>query len=265
MRIKEITSFSNKIIKFISSLKDKKYSKQHNLFIAEGFEYIEKALKNNWAIEYLLYDNKATDNPHLASIIKQALAQKALVIYTKQNILQKITAKENSQNLIAINRTEFHDIEKLPINENCLALDNIKDAGNLGNIIRSSAAFAIKHIILIGDYVYPFSLEVIRATVGSIFEVKLYNIKQLNLLTKKSKCLIGTSLNATTDFRDIDYKNNNNIIILGNEKNGLDIDNCKICDILVKIPQSNEINSLNISSAATLLIFAAQQHKLSMK
>ncbi len=270
MNIKNIKSFSNNSIKYISSLRDKKYSKQHNLFIVEGFEFILKGLKNNWQIAYLLYASAAEENLQLPQIITQALNQDAEIIRTNIAILKKITVKENTQPIIAVFKTKINKLDSLMLQKNnCyLALDRIRDAANLGVIIRSCAAFSISTLFLIGESVYPFNVEVVRASVGSIFDVNLYTATQnnfINFIKQKNAYIVGTNLNSTSDFREATYKKNTNIIIMGNEKEGLSIDLCNICDILVKIPQNNNLNSLNLSTATTLMLFEAQKDKLAIQ
>lgn len=266
MSIKEITSFSNVLIKHISSLKDKKYSKKHNLFIVEGFEFVLKAINNNWNITHLLYSSLAEQNQILPNIITAALNQKVDVIKTNNAILKKITAKENTQKIIAVVKTKINLLDNLCLqpNTNYLALNNIRDAGNLGTIIRSCVAFSIPAILLIGETIYPFNLEAVRASVGFIFDIQIYSASELdflNFIKQKKVNLIGADANSNNDFRKIKYTNTN-IIIMGNEKEGLALDISKICNTLVKIPQNKHLNSLNLSVAASLMLFQAQQDKL---
>lgn len=270
MNIKEIKSFSNNLIKYISSLRDKKYSEQHGLFIVEGFDFILKGVKNNWQLAYLLYTPAAEENLQLAQIITQALNQKAEVIRTNLSILKKITAKENTQPIIAIFKVKTNNLNNFSFQkDSCyLALDRIRDSGNLGTIIRNCAAFSISSIFLIGESVYPFNIKVIRSSVGTIFDVDLYRTNQnefIKFIKQKNCYTIGTDLSATTDFREPEYKKNTNIIIMGNEKEGLRLDLCNMCNILVKIPQNNNLNSLNLSAATALMLFEAQKDKLTIK
>lgn len=269
MTIKDITSFSNITIKHITSLKDKKYSKRYNSFIIEGFDFILKAIQNNWQIETLLYSSFAETNEDLPQIITYSLNQNAEVIRTNSAILKKISGKENTQKIIAVVKSKIKDLNllKLAKNTNYLALNNIRDAGNLGTIIRSCVAFSIPSIILVGDCVFPFNLEAVRASVGCIFDIDIYNISEKEFsefIIKDKPNLIGTDLHAKADFRTIDYNKDTNIIIMGNEKNGLNVDIKNMCNILVKIPQAPNLNSLNLSVATSLMLFQAQQHKLTL-
>lgn len=260
MKLKEINSLANPVIKQIKSLKLKKYSKQHNLFLAEGYEYITKAIKNGYTIKYLLF-SQASD-AELNAIIGSC----EFLIKTTNAVLKELSQKNNPQPFLAainINKKENQDTILPTSFDTAIALDNIRDAGNLGTIIRTCEAVGVKDIILIGDSVYPFSLDIVRASAGSIFTVNIYNVTQdkfINLM--KQSYSIATGFKDSVDFRDIDYTKANKIIIMGNESNGISSEIIQHSDIIAQIPQQKGSNSLNLSIASALMLYEAKKYIL---
>jgi TrmH family RNA methyltransferase len=140
-----------------------------------------------------------------------------------------------------------------------VALEQVRDPGNLGTILRTCDAAGVGGLILIGETCDPYSVEAVRATMGSIFAVRIARATADEFLAWRAGwpgSMVGTLLTATTDFRAADYRRPS-LILLGNEQAGLTPELAAACDVNVKIPMRGRADSLNLSVAAGVMIYAA--------
>ncbi|MDN5249044.1 MAG: RNA methyltransferase [Alphaproteobacteria bacterium] len=268
MNIKTINSTANPSIKALKTLALKKYRRQSGLFLAEGLKLVLSGLQQGWEISTLLFANAQAKNANLLNqTISKSLEQGAQIIQTSEVILGNICRRDNPQMVLASFKQRLHSLAKFQAkaNETYLALDRIRDAGNLGTIIRTCDATGIKKLILIGETTDPFSVEAVRATMGSIFAIELYKASEeefINFTRKNKFHTIGTYLTAQTDYRKLDYNNKINLLLMGNESQGLSENLAKSCQHLVKIPQSGMADSLNLSIATALMLYEIKRDVL---
>jgi len=140
-----------------------------------------------------------------------------------------------------------------------VALEAVRDPGNLGTIVRTADAAGCGGVILVGDCCDPYSVEAVRATMGSIFAVKIARASSLEFIAWREAwpgSVVGTLLTATTDFRAAAYAPPN-LILMGNEQAGLTPALAALCDVTVKIPMRGRADSLNLAVATGVMIYAA--------
>jgi TrmH family RNA methyltransferase len=140
-----------------------------------------------------------------------------------------------------------------------VALQAVRDPGNLGTIVRTADAAGCGGVILVGDCCDPYSVEAVRATMGSIFAVPLFQASAPEFIAWRSKwpgSVVGTLLTATTDYRRADYRRPT-LILMGNEQAGLPPELAAVCDVNVKIPMRGRADSLNLAVATGIMIYAA--------
>ncbi len=124
---------------------------------------------------------------------------------------------------------------------------------------RTADAAGCGGVILVGDCCDPYSVEAVRATMGSIFAVPLFRATVEDFLAWRRGwpgAVVGTLLSATTDYRAADYRRPS-LILMGNEQAGLPPDLAAACDVAVKIPMRGRADSLNLSVATGIMIYAA--------
>ena len=124
---------------------------------------------------------------------------------------------------------------------------------------RTADAAGCGGVILVGDCVDPFSVETVRATMGSIFAVKIAKAGVEEFIGWRKSwpgSVVGTLLTATEDFRAADYRAPS-LILMGNEQAGLPPELAEICDVNVKIPMRGRADSLNLAVATGVMIYAA--------
>ena len=153
--------------------------------------------------------------------------------------------------------TDYHDF----INDSeafVVILDHIEDPHNLGAIIRTSEAAGVSGIIIPKDRSVEVNPTVIKTSVGAIDNIPVSQVTNLSRtmedLKKEGFWIVGTALEDSVDYRDIDYKGKIALVI-GNEGNGISNIVEKNCDFIAKIPMYGKTNSLNASVAAGIMIY----------
>lgn len=267
--VKNITSLANPIIKNFKSLFLKKNREKQDLFVVEGLKIIIDALENNWHVNSLIFSSQGELPPKLEEIILRVKKAGGQIISTTPQIIAAISRRDNPQTVIGIFKRKLNTIDKLPTNgtTNYLALDRVKDPGNLGTIIRTCDAVGINDLCLIGDTTDPFSIETVRATMGSIFNINLYKASLEEFLTWHKKYngrTIGTYLKGSVDFRSIDYSKQPNLLLMGNEQQGLCEQLIDICTDLIIIPQVGRADSLNLAVATALTLYEIRRSDLKL-
>jgi TrmH family RNA methyltransferase len=145
-----------------------------------------------------------------------------------------------------------------------IALEAVRDPGNLGTIIRTADAAGCGAVILIGECCDPYSVEAVRATMGSVFATPLVRTGVQDFLDWRRQwpgAVAGTLLTAETDFRAAAYPSPT-LVLMGNEQAGLTPDLTVACDVTVKIPMRGRADSLNLAVATGIMVYAvtAQVH-----
>lgn len=241
-----ITSNQNPQFKLIRSLADKKARREHGLFVAEGLQMLERALACGWTPEHLV----ATKPPGLWD------ERQPLIISEK--LMGELSAQNNPHSVLATFRQK---LQPHPGKHGLwLALEEIRDPGNLGSILRTADAAGADGIILVGDCCDPFSPECVRATTGSIFAMAITRMPTQQFVDFQSSwpgSCVGTSMRAKTTYQR--HYDAPTLIVLGSESRGLSHPVEAACKTLVSIPMRQGVESLNVAAAAALMLFEAKR------
>lgn len=229
-------------IKLISSLQQKKFRQLNQLFIAEGVKVIQELLDANFELEHI-YTTE--------SLFKSVSKQKSTLI--SEDDLKKISALTVANNCLAVFKIpttkEFEETGLI------LALDSVRDPGNLGTIIRICDWFGIRQIICSKDTVDIYNPKVIQATMGSIARVNcIYT--DLEVLFQNTKLpIFGTFMDGENIYKlDLPQEG---IIIMGNEANGISVAIESLVKNKIAIPRFGELQkteSLNVATATALIL-----------
>ena len=253
----EISSLTNDKVKLINSLHHRKYRREHNLFVAEGIRICREAIENDWEIRYLLYDNLHADIQKIENLISDVLCLGADVIGVTSEILSKISHKENSQNVLCVICQKWNDLPGIIKDKTFVALETVRDPGNLGTILRTMDGVGATDCILLDHCTDPFSYESVRASMGAIFNVNIIASSTKNFLKWKSKhkiSLIGTSLINATDYTKTNWQLPF-VLAMGNEQRGLSRNILNACDLLVKLPMLGRSDSLNLAVSTGVVLY----------
>jgi len=239
---KIITSLQNQLVKDAVALHLKKYRDEFGVFLIEGEQPCMAAIGYGWECVTMFVQENRDD-----------ITEESAVFVT-QEILQKISKKDNPQNIIGVFKQRHNTI---PTNASFyLALEEVRDPGNLGTIMRTAHAVGVENIILIDQCCDPFNPEVIRASMGSFSAIHLSAMTQTEFLDWQQQhklALIGTDVVNATDYRETDYTDA--IIVMGNEQKGLSHELKSRCTARVHIPMPGGTESLNLSIATGLLLY----------
>lgn len=255
-----ITSLSNPTVKAVRALHMRKERRETGLFLAEGLKFIGEALDQGRAPEILLVGRDARPHPLLERARQQTEAAQGQVVSVSAEILAKVSRKDNPQTVLAVFRQVFTPLEAIaPARAPCwVALEQVRDPGNLGTIIRTADAAGCGGVILIGECVDPYGVEAVRATMGSVFAVSITQTDADSFLKWRASwpgSVVGTRLDATTAHHEVEARRPS-LLLLGNEQAGLSDDLAAACDVNVKIPMRGRADSLNLSVAAGIMIYA---------
>lgn len=256
-----VTSLTNPTVKSVRGLHMRKEREQSGLFVAEGLKIVTEAVELGHAPRILMYGKDAEGHALLKRAIQATLAARGEVIEVTQDILAKVSRRDNPQAVVAVFAQVFTPLTHLdPAAAPCfVALHRVRDPGNLGTIVRTADAAGCGAVILVGDCCDPFSVEAVRATMGSIFAVPIVKATEAEFAGWRSSwpgSVVGTLLSADVDHRQASYAKPA-LILMGNEQQGLTPDMAALCDVNVKIPMRGRADSLNLSVATGIMIYAA--------
>jgi TrmH family RNA methyltransferase len=254
---RQITAFSNPLVKQARSLRDKKHRRAEGLFLAEGLRILTEARAAGVLPERLFFSDAS--HPLLQALIDATEAAGGEAIETNADILHKISGKENPQAALGIYRafdTGLAGIDRgaAPL---WIVAQALRDPGNLGTILRTGDAVGAGGLILIDDCADPFSAEAVRASMGALFTQRLAAARWEEFvpwLRSGPGQLIGTSLNAALDYQAPRY-DKPAFILVGNEQAGLPQAYERECDVLVKMPMLGKADSLNAAVAAAVTAY----------
>ena len=269
-QVKEVTSLANPIIKDIKALSQKKGREETGTFMAEGLKLVIDALELGWAITTLVYAKNAKDKPLVTKVAARTVAAGGLVLEVSEKVLSAITRRDNPQMVVGVFKTKWRPLADIrpAFNETYIALDRVRDPGNLGTIIRTADAAGASGVILVGECTDPFSLETVRATMGSVFALPVTRATPEEFLAWKKGAgvsVVATHLAGAVDYRTVDYKKKPVVVLMGNEQQGLPDQLAKEADQLARIPQAGLADSLNLAVATAVMLFEARRHLLTLE
>ena len=268
-RVKEVTSLANPLIKSIKSLALKKFRDQQHAFMAEGLKLVIDALDLGWSIRTLIFAKAGLGNPTVEKIAARTVAAGGTVLEVSEKVLASITRRDNPQMVVGVFAQRFVPLREInPENGDVwVALDRVRDPGNLGTIIRTVDAVGARGVILVGDTTDPFSLETVRATMGSIFAVPVAKASQEAFLAWRKDfpgLVCGTHLKGAVDYRSVDFSGRPVLLLMGNEQQGLPDLLAQSCDRLLRIPQAGRADSLNLAVATAVMLFEVRRGALAL-
>ncbi len=249
-----ITSVHNPKIQWVRCIQSKsKERRAEGAFVVEGVRLLEEGLNSGWQVNNIFYTDDLGERG--MSIVKAFQARDTKVEVVSENVMRAISDTQHPQGILAV--FEMHSIP-LPERQNfILILDQIREPGNLGTILRSAAVAGVQAVFLSPGTVDPFSPKVIRAGMGAHFTLPVHpaNWNEIESQIKHSKLhpylasVDGGEVYYQADFR------HPLALIIGGEADGASDIAYKASDSLIHIPRYGEVESLNASVAAGILLF----------
>jgi len=255
-----ITSLTNEAVKAVRALHMRKEREATGRFLAEGLKFIGEALDQGRTPRLLMVGEEARPHPLLERARAETRAAGGEVVVVTHAILEKISRRDNPQTVLGVFEQVYAPLGTIqPESAPCwVALEQVRDPGNLGTIIRTADAAGCGGVVLIGDCVDPYSVEAVRATMGSVFAVAIARATAAEFLAWRQSwpgSVIGTRLDATVGYREADIQRPA-LILMGNEQAGLTDALAAACDVNVKIPMRGRADSLNLAIATGIMVYA---------
>lgn len=258
-----ISSTANPRVKNIVALQKKaKERKQQGLFVVEGRKMLEEVLRDAPDEVAELYVTEAY--LELAEQ-KRALEHVRYEIVT-ESVMKAMAETMEPQGVLAAVRMPRFDEEKLLQNKEgvWIALEDLRDPGNVGTILRTAEAAGVTGVILSAASVDIYNPKVIRSTMGAIFRVPHFYaedfLAKLEEMRRSGACIYAAHLSGR-QFYDAPLYKGKTVILIGNEANGLSQAAAEKADCLVKIPMEGKAESLNAAVATALFVYEAYRKK----
>lgn len=256
---REITGFSNPLVKQVRGLRDKKNRRAEGLFLAEGLRILTEALDAGIPPKMLWHAPEGGAHPLVQKLARETEATGGEVFVTSSDILSKLSGKDNPGAVIGVYPEMLTPLTALDRATSgiWLVAERLRDPGNLGTILRTGDAVGAGGLILIDDCTDPFSVEAVRASMGAIFTQKVATARWpefVSWLRSAPGQLVGTSLNTDNNYQDPRYEAPT-FLLIGNESQGLPEAYEKECDLLVKMPMMGKADSLNAAMATAVMAY----------
>jgi len=246
----------------IQSLKQNraKRNKYHEVFV-EGIECIKQAIESNKEITRIIIEDINTLSNWGKNVIKQYKDVK--IIEMSNKLYNELTDKTNPSEMLITVKIKPNTLDDIHAENSFLIMfDRPSDYGNLGSIIRSANAFNADGIFIMGHGVDVYEPKVIRASLGSIFFTKIVTVESMEVLEKYIKNqkkknnmkIVGTDSLGAVSIKDCKL-NRPIMVIIGNEAKGMSVKLKSVCDKIIKIPMEGNVNSLNVSCAASIIMW----------
>jgi len=264
-----ITSLQNERVKAIRALELRKVRKQTKLFVAEGASILITAREHGFVPETLVFQAGTAESGITRGLVDWALREGVECLEATEAVLGKLASKDNPQNMLAVFRQRWApppDTSKVAVADLWLALEEVRDPGNLGTIIRTVDAVGASGVILIGNCCDPYARECVRATMGSVFAVPLVKMTREAFLSWRAGWkgdVIGTHLDGLEDFRKV-QPSGPALLVMGSEGPGLSDALAKMCTQVVKIPMAGQLDSLNLAVATGLVLYQMRGPNLAL-
>jgi TrmH family RNA methyltransferase len=256
-----ITSAANAEVKRLRALHERKYRRQTGWFLAEGTRICTEAVELGWDMHRLVFLAGRENDRYVRPLLTALGEVDGRALPVAGALLQRISRKDNPQMVLGAFAQRFVtlDMIKPRSGDVWVALDRVRDPGNLGTIMRTVDATGAKGVILIDDCTDPYSVEAVRASMGAIFNVEIAQCSKAEFLAFAGGwpgSIVGTALPASIDYRKASY-DGALILLMGNEQSGLPDDLMAASDTLVRMPMLGRSDSLNLAVATGIVLYQA--------
>jgi TrmH family RNA methyltransferase len=260
-----ITSLQNERVKLIRSLEMRKARRETGLFVAEGASVLVTAREAGWKPRMLVFLAGSADSGIAKGLHAWAQGAGAECLEVSEAVLAKLAGKDNPQTLLAVFEQRWAEApERVAGDAVWVALEAVRDPGNLGTIVRTADAVGAGGVVLVGNTVDPYGREAVRASMGSIFNVALVRMSPERFAGWAKGWrgdIAGTHLEGREDFRATAYRAPT-LLVMGSEGPGLSAELAKACTRLVKIPMAGKLDSLNLAVATALMLYEIRRGAL---
>ena len=257
--MKEITSAQNSFIKSLIQLQEKaKARKQSGTFLIEGMREIELAIKGNYEIETILFLPELVSNNQITKLTDSP-------IEISKEVYQKLAYRDTTEGILAVAKTKSLQLADLKLSENplILVMEAIEKPGNIGAVLRTCDAAKIDAVIIANPKTDLYNPNIVRSSVGCLFTNQIATgstEEVIDYLIQKNINFYSATLQNSTSYHTQNYTLPTALVV-GTEATGLSELWRKKATQNIIIPMQGEIDSMNVSVAAAILIFEAKRQR----
>ncbi len=248
---------------------------EHRRFFVEGVPTIRHALAHGWKIDSLYYAGDVELSGFARKVLDRSSARRHFEAPSRLlDTLRWSKKQEKASELIALIEMPPEDPSRIAVDEDSVVVvfDRPSDHGNLGTVIRTCEAFGASGLIITGHAVDLYDPQTVRASMSSLFSLPVVRLPShrevrswANGIRKQyaSFRLVGSSAHGSQDIRQQEFERPLAIVI-GNETHGLSMNYARVCDAMVRIPMQGSVSSLNVASAASILLYEVERQGASV-
>lgn len=242
--MQEITSVNNQLVKETVKLQQKKYRDSENKFLLEGFKALKEAFDAGIEIKYIFVLKEKKDK---YSFLKDKL------IIANEAVLKKISTTDTPPEAVGVGVQKHFDISDLKNSKKVILLENIRDLGNLGTILRSAVAFDADGVILYGNCADLYSPKCVRSAVGNLWKIPVVYMDKLgsNFDDFQRVATLPRTENLLKKFRPKEKI----LLMFGSEADGLSQELINYSTDSVKIEMAETVESLNLSVSCAVMMY----------
>ena len=260
--MKQITSAQNPFIKSLVLLQEKaKARKQSGTFLIEGIREIELAIKGNYELETILFC------PELTNLSNNLTIQKSNnpIIEISKEVYQKLAYRDTTEGVIAVAKTKSHQLSDLQLPENplILVMESIEKPGNIGAMLRTCDAAKVDAVIIANPKTDLYNPNMVRSSVGCLFtnQIAIASTEEtIDFLQQNNINFYSATLQNSTSYHTQNFTKPTALVV-GTEATGLTLAWREKATQNIIIPMQGEIDSMNVSVAAAILLFEAKRQR----
>ncbi|MGB5819364.1 MAG: RNA methyltransferase [Saonia sp.] len=264
--IKQIHSAQNPLVKEIVQLKEKsRERKKSGRFVLEGVKEFQLALKGGYSVETVLFCTPLISESKVLQLIR-ALHVIPRLIEVSKEVYQKLAHRETTEGIIAVVRSKPHALDQLSFkrdNPLILVAEAPEKPGNIGALLRTADAADLDAVIIADPKGDLYNPNIIRSSIGCIFTTQVgmgTTAEIIAFLRQKKITIYSAGLSASESYIQVDFSMASAIVV-GTESTGLSPEWLEKSDQNIIIPMQGEIDSLNVSVSAAILIFEAKRQR----
>jgi len=261
--LEPITSFRNPRVKFLRSLRQRKYRQREGLFLIEGIRIVEEALDNNAPLETLVYAPDLLVSERARALVERAEPARRLAL--AGDVFCSLSEREQPQGLAAVVRIEDRPLTAIPLSGDLLVVvaHQLRDPGNLGTIIRTADAAGASGVVVVEPSADVTDPQAVRATMGSLFALPVVRVDSEGALSAwyagaraagLPLLVVASSAHGQQLHFEADYRRPV-VLLVGSERHGLPESVRAAADLNVRLPMAGRATSLNVAAATAALLY----------
>lgn len=258
-----ITGLRNPRLRFLRSLRQRKYREREGCFLVEGIRAVEEALDCGAAVDILVYAPDLLVSERARAVVERVEPDRRLAL--SDDAFRSLSDRDEPQGLAAVVRIEDRPLAAIPLAADLLVVVayRLSDPGNLGAIIRTADAAGATGVVVVEPSVDLYDPQTVRATMGSLFALPVVRVAEEATLPHwygqvraagRPLLVVASSAHGRQVYFDVDYRRPV-VLLIGNERHGLPPAVREQADVVVRLPMAGRATSLNASAAAAALVY----------